>query len=89
MPDERLAKAIRARVRRDILHLLCHEERMSVHQIAEKLDITESTASKHLTLLYNLGFLSFESKAPEKFYFLKVKEIKEFFEVYDRLVKKL
>ena len=89
MPDEKLARAIRSRIRRDILHILHHKEKISVHEIAKQLNITESSASKHLKLLYDLGFVNFENKPPEKFYFLKIKEIRELFKVYDKIVKKL
>jgi DNA-binding transcriptional ArsR family regulator len=89
MPDEKLARAIHSRVRREILHILYSKEKASVHEIRDKLHITESSASKHLKLLYDLGFVDFETKPPEKFYFMKIKEIKELFVVYDKIVKKL
>ena len=89
MPDEKLARAIRARIRRDILHLLCQNERLSVHNIKDLLNITESTASRHLKQLYDLGIVEFERKPPEKFYFLKIEEIKELFDVYDKVVEKM
>ncbi|HDZ16767.1 hypothetical protein LCGC14_1410530 [marine sediment metagenome] len=89
MPDEKLARAIRARIRRDILHLLCQNERLSVHKIKDLLRITESTASRHLKQLFDLGIVDFESKPPEKFYFLKIEEIKELFEIYDKIVEKM
>lgn len=89
MPDEKLARAIRSRIRRDILHILYQKDKLSVHGIASKLNITESSASKHLKLLYDLGFVNFESKPPEKFYFLKIGELRELFEVYDKIVKKM
>ncbi len=89
MPDEKLARAIRSKIRRDILHILYHKEKVSVHEIAKHLNITESSASKHLKLLYDLGFINFKNKPPEKFYFLKIKEIKDLFKVYDKIVKKM
>ena len=89
MPDEKLARAIRSKVRRDILHLLYKNNEISVHKIAETLNITESSASKHLKLLYDLGFVDFKNKPPEKFYFLKIKEIKDLFKIYDKIVEKL
>ena len=89
MPDEKLARAIRARIRREILHLLCQNERLSVHKIKDLLNITESTASRHLKQLYDLGIVEFERKPPEKLYFLKIKEIKEFFDIYDKVVEKM
>ena len=89
MPDEKLARALRAQIRREILHVLCQKEKMSVHEIKDKLNITESTASRHLKLLYDLGILEFEKKPPEKYYFLKFNEIKELLEIYDRIVEKM
>jgi DNA-binding transcriptional ArsR family regulator len=89
MPDEKLARAIRSRIRREILHILNKKEKVSVHKVATELEITESSASKHLKLLYDLGFVDFEEKHPEKFYFLSIKEIKELFDVYDKIVSKM
>ncbi|MBU4352964.1 MAG: winged helix-turn-helix domain-containing protein [Nanoarchaeota archaeon] len=89
MPDEKIARAIKAKVRREILQILCQKEKIPVHEIANKLNITESSASKHLKLLYDLGFVNFEEKHPEKFYFLKIKEIRELFQVYNKIIKKL
>ncbi len=89
MPDEKLARAIRARVRREILKILCQKDKASVHEIAKKLGITESSASKHLKLLYDLGLVNFEDKPPEKYYYLKIEEVKELFEVYDKIVEKI
>lgn len=89
MPDEKLARAIRSRIRRGMLHILNKNGPTSVHDFAERLNITESSASKHLKLLYDLGFLEFEGRPPEKLYFLKFKEIGELFRVYDSIVERM
>ncbi len=89
MAEEKLARAIRAQVRRDILYLLCQNEKMSVHQIRDILNTTESTVSRHLKQLYDLGIVDFERKPPEKFYFLKIKEIKELLNIYDKIIEKI
>jgi DNA-binding transcriptional ArsR family regulator len=89
MPDEKLARAIRSKIRRKMLFLLCQKEKIPVHEIANILNITESSASKHLKLLYDLGLLGFSDFANEKFYFLKIKEIKNFLEVYNEIAKKI
>jgi DNA-binding transcriptional ArsR family regulator len=52
MPDERLARALRARVRRRILEELVKSGPLSVGEIAEKVGIAEYNASKHLKLLH-------------------------------------
>ncbi|MBU2100423.1 helix-turn-helix domain-containing protein [Candidatus Micrarchaeota archaeon] len=87
MSDEKLARAIRARSRRNILKILCRKKKVSVHEIAEKLDLSESLASRHLKMLYDLKLIDCEYKPPEKFYFLKIKEIKQLFKVYDKVIK--
>ena len=86
MPDEKLARAIRARIRRDILRLLCQKEKIAVHEISDVLNITESSASRHLKMLYDFGIVGYEEKPPEKFYYLKIKKIKELIKVYDNIV---
>lgn len=89
MPDEKLARAIRSRVRRDMLQALCHKEKISVHEIAERLGITESSASKHLKMLYDLGLVFFEDSHPEKFYYIRIMEIRELLRAYDKVIKKM
>lgn len=89
MPDEKLARAIRSKIRRDMLHILHEEGTRSVHEIRKKLGISESLASRHLKLLYDLGLIEYEKRPPEKFYSLKIKEIGELFIVYDKIVNKM
>ncbi|MBE8540617.1 helix-turn-helix domain-containing protein [Geoglobus acetivorans] len=89
MPDERLARALRARIRRKILKEIMKDEKLSVHEIAERLGISEYNASRHLKLLYDLGILDYEVKHPEKYYFIKLRSLKDLFEVYERVVEEL
>jgi len=89
MPDEKLARAIGSKIRRNILKILTKNKQISVHAFAEKYNLSESCASKHFKLLYDLGFLESEDKAPEKFYSLKIREIKGFIVEYDKIVKKM
>lgn len=89
MPDEKLARAIVSRVRRDILHILTIKPKHPVHLVADELHISESSASKHLKLLHDLGILEFHDEGKERFYSLKVLEIKALLEVYDRVMEKL
>jgi hypothetical protein len=42
-----------------------------------------------LKLLYDLGFIDSEDKHPEKSYSLKVKELRKFFDIYDKVVEKM
>lgn len=89
MPDERLARAIRARIRRQILKEIIKNGKMSVHEVAEKLGISEYSASRHLKLLYDLGLVDFEVRHPEKYYFVRLKTLKDLIEVYDKVVEEL
>jgi len=87
MSDEKLARAIRARSRRNILKILCKRKRASVHEIAKKLNLSESLASRHLKMLYDLNIIDSTYEPPEKFYSLKIKEIKQLFKAYDKVTK--
>lgn len=86
--EEKLSRAISAFSRREILRLLADKE-LTVKEIAEKTSISVSLASRHLKMLYDLGFLKVRIQFPNKFYSLKVKELKELLVVYDRVIGKL
>ncbi len=87
--DEKLARAIRARSRRKILKILCEKQRASVHEIAKKLDMSESLASRHLKLLYDLKLVNQKYEPPEKFYSLRIKKLKRLFKIYEEVIKEI
>ncbi len=89
MPDEKLARALRAKQRRDILHLLCDNKKRTVQEIASLVGLSLTAASKHLRLLADYGILGMEQDPPHKYYFLKMPEIKELVDVYDKIVQKM
>ncbi len=89
MSDEKLARAIRARSRRKILKILCGKKRKSVHEIAKELNMSESLASRHLKLLYDLKLVGQKYEPPEKFYFLRIKKLKKFFKTYEEVIKEI
>ena len=86
--EERLARGISAYSRRKILRLISDKE-LTVKEIASTTKMSVSLASRHLKLLYDLGFLKVRIKYPHKFYTLKVKDLKELLIIYDRVVKKI
>lgn len=88
MPDEKLARALGSRIRRDILHYLLKNE-LSVHQIAEQFNLSEVNASKHLKKLYDLGLLNTKIKGRERFYSIKIIEIKFLIKEYDKVAAKI
>jgi len=86
--EERLSRAISAYSRRQILRLLIEKER-TVGEIASLLKMSASLASRHLKLLYDLGFLNVKREFPNKFYSLKVKDLKGLLDAYDKVISKI
>jgi len=86
--EERLSRAISAYPRRQILHLLAENE-LTVKEIAQKTNLSVSLASRHLKMLYDLGFLNVRKAYPNKFYSLKIKEIKDLLDSYTKVIEKL
>ena len=86
--EERLARGISAFSRRQILRLLEKQE-LSVKDIAQKTNLSVSLTSRHLKLLYDLGFLNMRKEFPNKFYSLKFKELSSLLDAYDKVIKKL
>jgi DNA-binding transcriptional ArsR family regulator len=86
--EEKLSRAISAYSRRQILRLISDKE-FIVKDIAEQTNQSVSLASRHLKMLYDLGFLNVRKEFPNKFYFLKVKEMKKLLVVYDKVISKI
>lgn len=86
--EEKLSRAISAFSRRRILRLLAEKE-LAVKEIASLTEMSVSLASRHLKMLYDLGFLKVRKEFPNKFYSLKVKELKNLLEVYDKVIGKI
>ena len=86
--EEKLSRAISASSRRQILRLLSDKE-LTVTEISESTNMSVSLASRHLKLLYDLGFLDVRQQFPNKFYSIKIKDIKELLLSYDKVLKKI
>ena len=89
MPDERLARALRARVRRRILEELVKSGPLSVGEIAEKVGLAEYNASKHLKLLHDLGVVECQYDPPKKIYYVSIPEMGELLKAYNEVASKL
>ena len=87
MEDDRLSRAISASSRRKIIHLLNKER--TVKEISELTGMSVSLTSRHLSLLYDLGFLKARKQFPNKFYSLKVQKLQSLMVVYDEVMNKL
>jgi len=87
MPDEKLARALRARIRRRILKTIIDSGELSVTEISEKLEIGKYSASKHLKLLYDLGLVDVKEDPPRKLYRVTIPEVRELLEAYDKVVE--
>ncbi len=88
LKEEKLSRAISAFSRRRILRLLADKE-LTVKDITEMTKMSKSLVSRHLTLLYDLGFLNVRKEFPYKYYSLKVKELKQLLDVYDQVINKI
>lgn len=86
--EERLARALSASSRRQILRLLAEKE-LRVKDLASLTNLSISLTSRHLTLLYDLGFLNLRKESTQKYYSLKFKKLKDLLEVYDLVVETL
>ena len=86
--EENLSRAINAYSRRKILKLISNKE-LSVKEIANNTKMSVSLASRHLKLLYDLGFLQVRKNFPNKFYSLKIKSLQDLLTNYDKIITKL
>jgi len=86
--EEKLSRAISASSRRKIFRLLVMGEK-TVKEISKLTGMSVSLASRHLKMLYDLGFLNVRKKFPNKFYSLKIKDLKDLLDAYDKVISKL
>ncbi len=86
--EERLARALSAASRREILRLLAEKEH-TVKEIASATGMSMSLASKHLTLLHDLGLVEVRREAIYKHYSLRIKELEELLKAYEKVMEKL
>ena len=88
LKEEKLSRAIGAFSRRRILRLLINKE-MNVKDISDSLGLSVSLTSRHLKLLYDLGFLKVREEYPYKYYSLKIKKIRDLLISYDKVLERL
>jgi len=86
--EENLSRAISASARRQILRLLADKE-LTVKKIAELTKQSVSLASRHLKFLYDLGFLNVRKAFPNKYYSLRIKEMRQLLESFDKVMSKI
>ena len=84
MPDEKLARALGSKIRRDMLCNLIKAE-MSVNEIAEIMNLSEINASKHLKKLYDLGMIDTRTEGRKRYYSLKFKETKNLIKEFNNV----
>lgn len=81
-------KALAEESRLRILAMLMHEE-LCVCEIEECLELTQSNASRHLTILKNAGILTSIKKAQWAYYKLSDEFVKENQELYAYITDKI
>ena len=57
--------------------------------VAEKMGLSEVNASKHLKKLYDLGLLNSRAEGRERYYSIKIMEIKDLIKKYDEVAQRL
>src|SRR6056297_1824795 len=82
MTEDQLARAIYSDARRKIIHLLAIQGSLNVQDIADRLNLSKSSASKHLKRLYDFGILEYEKVVREKFYSIRIEKIKDLDHVF-------
>ena len=82
--EEKLARALSAQSRRTILRLLGNKQ-LTVSQIAKTTEFSLSLASRHLTLLADLGLITTQKKHPHKFYSLRIPIITALLQDYEKI----
>jgi DNA-binding transcriptional ArsR family regulator len=82
MPEEKLARALGSKIRRDIIHKLLKKEH-TVNEISKILKISEVNSSKHLKKLFDLGLLNTKVAGRKRLYSIKIKELKNLIKWYD------
>jgi DNA-binding transcriptional ArsR family regulator len=88
MPDDRLARALGSRVRRDILKILLERE-ASVCAVASRLGLTEVNSSKHLKKLFDLGLVETRVEGRKRFYSIKHHEIRGLIKHFEKVSRAL
>ncbi len=71
----RMLRAIAHPVRVEIINLLSQTEKLSVNELREKLDITQSMTSQHLAQLRNTGILGSIKEANVCHYYILNKNV--------------
>jgi DNA-binding transcriptional ArsR family regulator len=79
--------ALADETRLSILELLVGEEGLSSQEIMERLDLSQSAASRHLRQLAATGYLTTERREGAKFYRLNPERIDDTFMALKRSVK--
>jgi len=75
--------------RREILLMLAGDKK-SINSIAEQFDISRPAISKHIKVLHQAGFITFEEKGRERYCILRQEgfdELKEWINFFDNFWK--
>ncbi len=78
-----LLKAVANQNRLSILCIL-KEDKKSVTQVLEHLNISQPALSQHLSVMKNEQILDFEQKGTTKLYFIKNKSIKKIIKILEQ-----
>jgi DNA-binding transcriptional ArsR family regulator len=83
----RMLKAVAHPARVKIIDCLSQEKRLSVNELKERLDITQSMTSQHLAQLRNTGVLGSRKEANVCYYYILNKNVLKLLECVKRCSK--
>ena len=84
-----MLKVIAHPVRLAIVDALCHQKKMSVMEIQEKLNLDQPIASQHLTLMQDKGVLVSEKLGRNRFFKLKYPDMLKIINCLEKCCNKL
>ncbi|SJZ89878.1 ArsR/SmtB family transcription factor [Selenihalanaerobacter shriftii] len=83
-----IAKALAHRTRMEIVDLLAEEKERCVCELTEILEVSQSSVSKHLSVLKQAGIIASRREGLNNYYYLEAPCIVEFFTCLDNILIK-
>ena len=84
LKDSEIFKLLGNSVRLKLLVQLMEPKNNSVHCIAEKMKLPQSTISQHLSLLKSRGLVSFNRNGSESYYFISDQRVGQILNLMDK-----
>ena len=83
----KMLKSVAHPIRMEIINLLVKKKSLSVNEIKESLNLTQSMTSQHLTILKNAGIVQCDKQANVCFYSILNKNVLKLLNCVERCIK--